>query len=373
MTKIGLDLRFWRSGTGGLGRYSRNLLSELLKIDPANQYTAIITPADEAEFSLQAPNLRSLVVDVPHFSPREQTQLNKILTAQKFDLVHFANFNHPIFYRRPFVVTVHDLIMHLYPSGAQKSSPLRQLAYKAVMNDCRRAAKIIVPSQATRDDLVRMLKFPYHKIVITPEGSEAQFRPIAKNQIEKTRAKLGVPAQYLLFVSRWEKYKGLPALIEAYQRLNGQYPELGLVICGKPDKQNPEVADLVLRAQQTHPKIITPGFISDEDLAALYAGAAAYIHPSWYEGFGIMILEAFAAGAPVITSNNSSLPEVVGQAGLLIDPHNTDELTEAIRKVLSDPKLADELRQKGFQRVKQFSWRAMAEQTLKIYDQVLGR
>lgn len=372
MAHIALDLRFWRANTGGLGRYSRNLLSELLKLDQTNQYTAVITAEDEPEFNLTAPNLKKLVVDIGHYSSSEQTKLNRILNQQNFDLVHFANFNHPIFYRRPFVVTVHDLIMHLYPTGAQKSSPWRRLAYKTVMNDCRRAAKIIVPSSSTKNDLVKLLKFPYHKIVITPEGSEAKFRPQTKATIEKVRAKLGVPAEYLLFVSRWEKYKGLPALIEAYQRLSSQHPELGLVICGKPDKQNPEVAELVMQSQQTHSKIITPGFISDDELVALYAGAAVYVHPSWYEGFGIMILEAFSAGAPVITSNVSSLPEVVGDAGLLVDPHNTDDLTAAIEKIITDPKLAEGLRQKGFVRAQQFSWSKMAEQTLVVYKEVLN-
>lgn len=371
MAKIGLDLRFYRAETGGLGRYSRNLLAELLKLDTENQYTAIITPKDKAEFTLEAPNLRTLIVDIPHFSVAEQRQLPKILNEQKFDLVHFANFNHPIWYRRPFVVTIHDVIMHLFPGAARQRSIIHRLAYKKVFTDCRRAKTIIVPSQSTKKDLVGF-GFPANKILVTPEGSEAKFAPQPKAAIEAVRQKFGLPPQFLLFVSRWEKYKGLPALLEAYDRLHQEFPDLGLVLCGRPDTQQPDVAELVNKAKAANPLVITPGFVTDEELAALYSAATAYVHPSWYEGFGIMILEAFAAGAPVVTSNISSLPEVVGDAGLLVDPKNIDDLTAAIRQVVADPKLAETFRQKGFERVKQFSWKKMAEQTLQAYRQTLA-
>lgn len=372
MSRIGLDLRFWRQETGGLGRYSRNLLRELLKIDHDNQYTAIITPADEAEFDLSAPNLTKLVVPIAHYSLSEQRKLPKIIAQQRFDLVHFANFNHPVLYRGKFVVTIHDLIMHLFPTGAQKESLLRRIAYRKVMNDCRRAAKIIVPSVSTKNDLVKMLNFPSEKIIITPEGSEDKFKVASNEAISALKAKLNLPERYILFVSRWERYKGLPALLEAFEKVNKEFPDVGLVITGKPDKQNPEIAELVKAEQSKGRAIITPGFVSDDDLPTLYSGAAAYVHPSWYEGFGIMILEAFAAGAPVVTSNTSSLPEVVGDAGLLVDPRDTLAIAEAIKKILNDPQFAKGLRQKGLARVKEFSWAKMARATLGIYQEILG-
>lgn len=372
MARLALDLRFFRAATGGLGRYSRNLLSELLKIDQVNEYTAIITSEDEPEFSLRSPNLRKEILSVGHYSLKEQTVLKTFLNSQSFDLVHFANFNHPILYRRPFVVTIHDLIMHLYPSGSQKNSWLRRIAYKTVINDCRRAARIIVPSRSTRDDLVKILKFPEPKIAITPEGSEPGFRLHSDQEKRAIRKKFQLPQRYLLFVSRWEAYKGLPTLLEAHQRLNKDFPDLALVICGRPDKQNPQVAGLVEAAKRQSQKIITPGFVSDEDLAAIYAAASVYVHPSWYEGFGIMILEAFGAGVPVVTSHNSSLPEVVGNAGLLVNPQDPNDIAAKIRRILLDEKLASLLRRRGLQRVKQYSWAKMAKQTLAIYQEVLG-
>lgn len=373
MAKIGLDLRFWRAGTGGIGRYSRNLLTELLKLDQSNQYTAIITPADVSEFDITAPNLTKLVVDVPHFSLAEQFKLPRILKAQKFDLVHFANFNHPILYRRPFVVTVHDIIMHLYPGSFQRDSFVHRQGYLRTFSDCQRAKAIMVPSTSTKTDLVEKLHFPAGKIVVTPEGGEPKFMPQPTAKIAETKKRLGLPERYLLFVSRWERYKGLPVLLDAHDQLSAKYPDLGLVICGKPDAQNPDVSALVEAAKQKNRNVVTPGFVSDEDLVTLYSGAAVYVHPSWYEGFGIMILEAMAAGAPVVTSNVSSLPEVVGDAGLLVDPHSVFDLAQAIEKLLTDPKLADRFRANGFERVRNYSWAKMAEQTLEIYNDVLSR
>ncbi|HUD20770.1 MAG TPA: glycosyltransferase family 1 protein [Candidatus Saccharimonadales bacterium] len=370
MSKIALDVRFWRSSTGGLGRYSRNLLTELLKIDQENQYTAIITPDDLKEFHLEQKNLTKLVVDIPHFSYAEQLTLPKILNKKTFDLVHFANFNHPLHYRRPFVLTVHDLIMHLFPP---EQSWIRRQAYKMVVNDCKRAEKIIVPSQSTKDDLVRMLKFPAGKIVITPEGSESLFRLHDRSEILSVRKKLQLPEKYLIFVSRWAKYKGLTALIEAFDIVRKKYPDLGLVICGKADKQSPEIAELIKEKQAAGEKIITPGFVDDKDLAAMYSAAAVYVHPSWYEGFGIMILEAFASGVPVVTSNVSSLPEVVGDAGLLCDPRSPEEIARQIEKILGDEKLAERLKMAGLKRVCQYSWAKMAEQTLRVYKECLKK
>ena len=371
--KIGLDVRLWRASTGGIGRYSRNLLKELLRLDLENHYVAILTPEDEKEFTLSAENLSKLVVDIPHFSFSEQRNLVGVLEKEHFDLVHFCNFNHPIRYHRPFVVTVHDLIMHLYPMGAQRKSPLRRWACKTVMNDCRRAEQVIVPSQATKKDLVTMLNFPSEKITVTEEGSEESFFRLHSEAEKKAiKEKFGLPERYLLFVSRWERYKGLPALLEAFEQLSKKYPDLGLVISGKPDKQSPDVAQAVRAAQQERKNVFTPGFVSDEELAALYSAATVYVHPSWYEGFGIMILEAFASGVPVVTSNISSLPEVVGDAGLLVNPRDPNRLAKEISRLLDDRELAARLVKKGFERVKRYSWKRMAEETLAIYRKILG-
>ncbi len=372
MSKIGLDLRYWRKSTGGISRYSRNLLSELLKIDQTNQYTAIITPEDDAEFKLTASNLKKLVVPHDYYSYAEQLKLASILKKERFDLVHFSHFSHPIMYRRPFVVTIHDLIQLILPIDGQKKSRLRGAVYKLVVNDCKRARKVIVPSQSSKNDLVSKFGFNGAKIVITPEGAEANFHAHTDREMANVKERLGLPKRYLLFVSRWSSYKGLDRLLEAYQLVKQKQPDVGLVICGKPESGQPEIERLVRVAQQQDKNIITPGFVSDEDLSAIYSAASVYVHPSLYEGFGIMILEAMAAGVPVVTSNVSSLPEVVGDAGLLVDPKNPSDIAQKIEQILSDPEQALRLKNKGLERVKQYSWRKMAEQTLAVYQEVLG-
>ncbi len=369
--RIGIDARFYRSGTGGLGRYIRNLINELAKIDQENEYTVILTPADEAEYSSPGKNFQPLVVDIPHYSPAEQRAFLKVLNQQNFDLIHFGQFNHPILYRRPFVVTVHDIIMHLFPGTVQQRSWLHRFGYRVVFNDCKRAKRVIVPSQSTKNDIVDKLGFPADRVVITVQGSEQGFVPHTAAQAKAIKEKYRLPEQFLIFVSRWEPYKGIPVLLPAFEALVKDYPELGLVICGKPDPQHPDVTSQVKAAQTRHPNIVTPGFISDDDLKALYSAATVYVHPSQYEGFGIMILEAFASGVPVVTSNTSSLPEVAGDAALLVDPLDASDVAAKVRQILDDPKLADQLRQRGLDRVKKYSWAKMATETLKVYQDVL--
>jgi len=372
MAKIGIDARIWRRETGGLSRYIRNLVFELSGLDRKNEYVVILTPEDEAEYSLSAPNFRSLVAPIPHYSYAEQLELLVLINKENFDLVHFSHFNHPILYRRPFVVTIHDLIMHLYPGGAQTKSLIRRLAYRWVVKDAQRAKQIIVPSLATKRDLESMLNFNPQKIIVTAEGSEESFRLHSAAEVAAIRHRFQLPEKYLLFVSRWEHYKGLPRLLEAYNIIRKYWPDIGLVVCGKPDPIHPEVEALVRTAQTNNPLIITPGFVSDTELAALYAAASVYVHPSWYEGFGIMVLEAFASGVPVVTSNVSSLPEVAGQAALLVDPHNPNDIAEKVGQILANPKLAEQLTARGLLRVKDFSWSKMAAETLAVYRKVLG-
>lgn len=372
--RIAIDARILYKESGGLGRYSSNLINELAALDHENQYTVIITPRDESEYKITAPNFRKLVVDIPHYSYSEQLKLLSVLNQEKFDLVHFTHFNHPILYRRPFVVTVHDLIMHLYPSGGQTKSVIRKMAYRLAMSDTRRAKKVIVPSQASKNDLIDMLHFPKEKIVVTEEGSEERFKPASAEEIKAVKAKYKLPEKYALFVSRWESYKGVTRLIDAFEKLYKDLPELGLVICGKPAKQSPKVGEYIFeRQKKSKGQIITPGFVSDDDLNALYSGAAVYVHPSLYEGFGIMVLEAFGCGVPVVTSNNSSLSEVAGDAALLVDAENIPEIAAAIKRVVTDQSLADSLRARGLERVKLFSWKRMAEETLDVYREILGK
>lgn len=366
---IAIDARVWRIEAGGIARYVQSLVKELVAQDPGTTYTLIINKEDAKHVTLKAPNLKLLKVQIPQYSLAEQREFLHILNREAFDLVHFTNFNHPIGYKGKFVVTIHDLIMHLFPSGAQTKSLVRKLAYRLIMRHTKRAQRIIVPSEATSRDCQQLLGMKPSTLRVIPHGSPPEHPPLTQAALQQVREALGIKGDFILFVSRWERYKGLDALLEAFALLHQTHPDITLVICGKPMPTSPDVSEMVALAKAADLPICTPGFVSDLELSALYQTASVYIHPSRYEGFGLMILEAFAAGAPVVTSNLSCLPEVAGDAATLVNPNNPAEITEAIREILDNPEKASAMRKAGKQRAKEYSWEKTAAETLAIYNE----
>ncbi len=370
--RIAIDARFYRHSTAGVGRYTRGLIHHLLAHDPANHYTIILTPADYAEWpkDKQPKNCDVKILDIVHYSRGEQLELLHYLNEQKFDLVHFAMFNHPLLYKGKFVVTIHDLTMTLFPLR-----PLwhpRTWAYRFVMWHAAQAAQhIIVPSQATKSDVHRMLHVPTKKITITLEAVEPEFVPQHDSKrFTELRQKFGITKPFLFFVNAWRPHKGLPDLVQAFMELND--PNLQLVISGKPNASFPNVATAVHDAQNKNPNVLTPGFISDEDMVSLYSMATAFVFPSHYEGFGLGAIEAISCGCPTLVARNSSLPEATGDAALFFDTGNIKQLKEAITKVTSDAKLRQDMRHKGLEHAKNFSFDTMAQETLAVYQQVLA-
>ncbi len=370
--RIGIDARVWRIETGGIARYTQALVRGLLEQDKVNEYTIIVNKEDAKHLHISAPNLKVLKVNIPQFSVAEQREFLHILNQEKFDLVHFTNFNHPIQYRGKFVVTIHDLIMYRFPSGAQTKSLIRKLAYRLIVRHTKRALKVIVPSTATAEDCVALLGLKDSQMVVIPHGGPTHVT-VSPSEITKVLTKFGIGKDYILFVSRWERYKGLDTLLEAFAILRQSFPDLTLVVCGKPVATSPDVAGLVRIAQEADLKVVTPGFVTDAELGALYQGAKVYVHPSRYEGFGLMILEAFAAGTPVVTSNVSCLPEVAGNAAVLVNPTDPVELAESIRSILKDPALAEKLQHAGLARAAIYTWKKTAASTLSTYLQALTK
>ena len=364
--RIAIDARVWRIETGGIARYTQALVRALLAIDTVNEYTIIVNKEDAKHLHISAPNLKVLKVNIPQFSVAEQREFLHILNQEKFDLVHFTNFNHPIQYRGKFIVTIHDLIMYRFPTGAQTKSLIRKLAYRLIVRHTRRALKVIVPSTATAEDCVAILGLRESQMVMIPHGGPSH-TTIPESEVAGVLHKFGISENYILFVSRWERYKGLDTLLKSFAILRQSFPELTLVVCGRPVATSPDVAGLVTIAQEAGLNVVTPGFVTDAELSALYQGARVYVHPSRYEGFGLMILEAFAAGTPVVTSNVSCLPEVAGNAALLVNPTDPVELAEGISSILGNPKLAAKLSSDGSLRAASYTWQKTATSTLNTY------
>lgn len=373
--RIGIDARMYRKATGGLGRYTRELLHHLLPLDPGNDYVIFLTEADLAEWDIDLPHVRPQVTEVVHFDPvKEQTTFLRELYAQKLDLVHFLNFNHPALYNRPFVVTLHDLTMFLFPvHGSKKPNLVKKVGFNVLFRRAMRAAKkVIAISEYSAFDAEKRLKVPHAKMEVIYEGGPEplRFLPGSKDMAQKY---IGSRDPYFLFVSQWRPHKGILTLIEAFDLFK---KETGLphklVLVGNPEAASEEVRKALVETPSAA-DIIAPGFAPDELLPALFHYATCLVMPSEYEGFGLPVLEAYAHGTPVIAANNSSLPEVVGEAGLLFPTRNERKLADHMKKVATDSAFREDLIGKGPDQLAKFSWQHCAEQTLAVYRSVLEK
>ena len=268
----------------------------------------------------------------------------------------------------PTVLTVHDLIFRHLP---EHHKPLnRWYLNLALPLYCRRATHIIAISECTRKDLMAAYGLPAEKITVVYEAADARFRPQPPAMVEAVRARYGLPARYLLFVGTIEPRKNLTRLLSAFEALQAAGLTDALVIVGR---RGWLYGDFFARLEKSPARkaVLFPGYVPDEDLPAIYAGAQALVFPSLYEGFGLPVLEAMACGTPVVTSNRSSIPEVGGAAARYFDPTDPLHIQEAVRHVLSDPSLQAEMRRQGLIQAAHFSWNRTASDTEAVYHALL--
>lgn len=236
----------------------------------------------------------------------------------------------------------------------------------------KRAAAIITDSEYSRKDIMRIFKINGKKINVIPVGVSEKYCPIKdQSVIEEVKNRYGIEQKYILYVGNFKPHKNVHTLIKAYNRLPNEIKDdYQLVLGGKKDRFYIEIGQLIgkLKIKQN---VVFTDFISEEHLPVLYSGAEMFVFPSLYEGFGLPILEAMACGIPVISSDSSSLPEVVGDAGILVDAKSVKGLSRAISTVLQDDKLRDELRQKGLNRVKEFPMSNTSKKILNLLEQVV--
>jgi glycosyltransferase involved in cell wall biosynthesis len=269
----------------------------------------------------------------------------------------------------PTVLTVHDLIFRRYPAHHK---PLNRWYLNLTMPlYCRRATRIIAVSEQTKRDVVEAYRIPPEKIRVIYEAAAPGFKPQTREAVARARERYGLPERYLLSVGTIEPRKNLGRVLTAFERLRGEGLVDAFVIVGK---RGWLYDDFFAQLEQSPEKqaVIFPGWVEDGDLPAIYAGAAAVAFPSEFEGFGLPALEGMACGAPVVCSGTSSLPEIAGNAALLVDPTDTSEITEALRRVLSEPGLAEEMRGRGYTQAAKFSWERAARETVAVYEQSLA-
>ncbi len=313
---------------------------------------------------------RALQIIIPKIS---QWDIRLLLKQEKYDIYHSCYYALPssgILDKTSRLLTIHDSIPILFPRFFTQKDHDR---YINTLNSIDRAKDwITCISQHSKNDFCEYTGMNPERVFVTPLAAANHFYPVKDRQlINSTINKYNIPdVPYILSLCTLEPRKNLSFLIQCFSEIIADNTglELNLVLVGVNGWKNNEIFKAAQKNPDLNKRIIFTGYVPDEDLSAIYSGATAFVYPSLYEGFGLPPLEAMQCGTPVITSNTSSLPEVVGDAGIMIDPKQEDELCHALLKVINDSQLRTTLSQKGIERAKQFSWSKCAEQTVKVYQ-----
>ena len=373
---VTIDARYVAATQSGVGMYTTNLVQALAALDPENQYTYIIR---EGQPELQVgPNFRPWTTRVSfenHWVGDlwQNLYLPFRLQGRGVDLFHGPAVFLPLTklgFRT--VVTIHDLVAFRFP----ETIPMKYALYMRLMirMAVRSADRVIAASLQTRDDLVDRLRVPPEKIAVIHGGLDSRFEPVRDPfRLAKVRRRYGLHSPYILFVGNLEPRKNLVRLIEAFNQLKARdaFPHQ-LVIAGKRGWLFRPIFESVERLGLGREVVFT-GYVSPEDLPALYSMADVFAFPSLYEGFGLPVLEAMASGTPVVTARTGSLPEVAGEAAWYVDPWDVEALTEGLARILKDFETRTELITRGALQAKRFTWAKTAEATFAIYRQTLGR
>lgn len=387
--KVALNGLFLDSPATGTGQYLRELVRAMRTLAPQDEFV-FVAPHDDP--TAPAP------VEI-HHTTATQENLAKLEFEQRifpraarngFDLAHVPHFGPPLFPKSPTVVTIHDLIPMVLPAYAG-SAAVRMYTRLAAAG-AKRAQAILADSHASARDIERLLHIPREKIHVVHLAADTRFTPPDAGEIARVRAKYSLPEQFVLYLGGFDVRKNVGRIVDAWSRVltadgglgtgdwgleTGDSPKDGLwrlVIAGKLLEVNsaffPDMREMVGKAGLGE-RVQFIGFVAEEDKPALYGAARVFLYPSHYEGFGLPPLEAMASGTPVIVSNASSLPEVVGDAGILLDPDDADGWVEALGMLLRDEGRWSELRARGLEQAKRFSWERAARETLEVYRSVV--
>ena len=370
---IAIDAHSVGTGLAGNETYAANLVEALAEVDGENRYTVYVTRDEAAErFGGRWPNV-SVRRTLPH-TPlvRIPLTLSAELRRRPVDLLH-VQYTAPPLAPCPVVATVHDLSFEHLPETFKRRSRVQlRLTVRAT---ARRAAHVIAPSEFTRRDLLETYGLDPARVTTIPLAVSPHFRPVEEaSELERVRRLYGIEGEYVLAVGSIQPRKNLARLVRAYSALRrgrGRSNLPQLVLVGKKAWLYGETLRAI-EAEGVGGSVVVTGYVSEGDLPALYSGALCFAYPSYFEGFGLPPLEAMNCGAPVLTGSLTSLPEVVGDAGLTVDPFDTEALAEALARLIDDAALRAELRARGLQRARGFDWRETARMTLQIYRRVIS-
>jgi glycosyltransferase involved in cell wall biosynthesis len=357
--------------TGG-ERYMFDLIAGLIRVDAQNQYTLLAThPAALKRSLILPPNFDVQAVRPAANVPRVAWAMPRTCRRVGAQVLH-VSYTAPPVCTCPTVVTVHDIAYEFFP---QFFSPRdRWLLSTTVPLSCRLAARVIAVSEWTKRDLVRRYAIPEEKIRVVYEAAADRFSPdVPAEDVMRVRRQYAQGRRYVLAVGNIQPRKNLGRLVEAFAALAAQGTageDVLLVIVGQSQWRGSEVFQQV-EMQGLTERVRFPGYVPDEDLPALYCGAEVFVYPSVYEGFGLPPLEGMACGTPVVCSNTSALPEVVGEAAALFDPYDVDALAQVLRDLLSNEARRQNLVAAGLARAAQFSWERAGQETVEVYREAV--
>lgn len=370
---IAIDAHSVGTQLGGNETYATNLIEALAEIDQINRYTLYVTRQSAIErFANRWPNV-TVKQTLPH-TPivRIPITLSAELRKSPVDVLH-VQYSAPPFCPCPVVTTIHDLAFEHLPETFKRRSWM-QLRL-TVRHTARRAARIITVSEYSRQDICATYGISPEKVTVTPAAASARFTLITNQaELQNVRAKYGIERDYILALGSIQPRKNLVRLIEAYSYLYEHCTGVDLprlVIAGKKGWLESDVFRIASQSVAAQ-DILFIGYVPDSELPALYSGAVCFVYPSYFEGFGLPVLEAMQCGTPVIAGNRTSLPEVIGDAGILIDPFDSKNIASAMADLISNKKLRGDLQARGLIRAKAFNWRATAKLTLQVYEQAFG-
>ncbi|MCH7837091.1 MAG: glycosyltransferase family 4 protein [Chloroflexi bacterium] len=357
----------------GAGVYTYQLVRALAETAGAHQLTVFARPGLFDELAAQQPRLQVVHIDQSSRVARlawEQARLPSLLRRHEIDLLHSPHHHTPLATRRPRVVTFHDVTFLVLP---ERYTTARRLYMATVTRAAARVADtIITPSQTIRRDVIDRLGVPDERVVTIPDAAGPQYVPIEDESVlDRLRQQYQLPNRYILSIGSLEPGKNRGRLIQAYAGLEDAGVDCPLVVAGLPAWRYEGDYEQARRLGQGQVRFL--GYVPDGDLPALYSAATLLAFPSLYEGFGLPVLEAMSCGTPVVTANVAATAEIAGDAALLVDPRNVGALAEAMGRLLSDDALRADLRARGLERAKQFSWQRTARETLSVYESVAAK
>ena len=369
--RIGIDARFYgpKTGGGGLGRYVAELVTHLEQIDSSNEYVLFLRKENFHECRVTRPNFTKRLVDVPWYSLAEQRMLPQEIALAKVNFMHFPHWNVPILSRTPFLVTIHDLILLEDPTSAHATTRnafvhgVKYAGFRLVLeNAIHRSRHIISVSECTKQAILKHFRVKPQKVTVIHNGVNA---PSEGRGVSLRN--LGVVEPYILAVGNRYPHKNLDVLIAAFAPVFQKHPSASLVLAGRHDVFTERLMRQADKLGLPEHAVRFVDLPSDDELGALYRHANLLAFPSKIEGFGIPPLEAMHAGTPVMSSDASCLPEILGQAASYVDPEDENGMTNTMLQAIESPGTLAEFVHRGHERVAHFRWDTAAKQTLETY------